>query len=159
MRCKYMYILLHPVSGPGHDSCLRRIVFAFSHPFAEANCSSEMCPRNPGGDSKAPPVAAPTPVAFPPVAAPTPEASAPPPHFGAPGPPQIHYVGTPVPGTNVGVWTTGLFGCFDDPSNCNSLFPKGKFHRSLILLFVNCVMSYIMPMMFFARDIGNRFSV
>ncbi|KAI6675751.1 hypothetical protein NL676_003657 [Syzygium grande] len=74
-----------------------------------------MCPRNPGGDSNAPPpsVAVPTPVAFPP------EASAPPVHIGHPGPPQI-YTGMPmynVLGTNVGVWTTSLCGCFDDLSN------------------------------------------
>ncbi|KAF8022508.1 hypothetical protein BT93_F0122 [Corymbia citriodora subsp. variegata] len=65
---------------------------------------------NPGGDSNRPP----PPMAFPP------EASAPPVHMGYPGPPQAN-VGTPVHnviGTNAGVWTTGLFGCFNDLSNC-----------------------------------------
>ncbi|KAL3716253.1 hypothetical protein ACJRO7_007936 [Eucalyptus globulus] len=62
-----------------------------------------MAPRNPGGDLKAPPplLSMLPSVAFPP------EASAPP-----------VYMGTPIlniPGINVGVWTTGLFGlitCF-----------------------------------------------
>ncbi|KAI6675749.1 hypothetical protein NL676_003655 [Syzygium grande] len=84
-----------------------------------------MAPRNPGGGSKVPPppVAAPPSVAFPP------EASAPSAYVGHRIPPQV-YIGTPVdsvPGTNLGVWTTGLFGCFDDLSNC------------LITIFCPCV--------------------
>ncbi|KAI6675752.1 hypothetical protein NL676_003658 [Syzygium grande] len=70
-----------------------------------------MAPRNPGGNSKAPPapVAAPPPVVFPP------EASAPPAYVGHLIPPQV-YKGTPihsVPDANKEGWTTGLCGCFD----------------------------------------------
>ncbi|KAF8017295.1 hypothetical protein BT93_H2474 [Corymbia citriodora subsp. variegata] len=72
--------------------------------------------RNPGGDSKAPPpsFAAPPPVAFPS------EANPPMAYVGQAVPAPL-YVGTPVhnvPNANMREWTTGLCGCFEDPSNC-----------------------------------------